>query len=716
MIRQRRSALFALAALTVSFAACGGEAPPPNTGAKPVASVAAGAKTPVNEDRSPVEVQPAGTLLDVHIGAPRKIAKTVQGWLPGADPIDIRSLLADLSTPELARIVDLDAPVDWVLTMPVGKGKKAIDDTRSVIAFGVANDVDVESVLKGAYTIETSPDGMRRLVHVKNNGSSSPVCGVAPALGVTKYRLVCAFADSGHAGAALGALYPWLARGVTRRPEPASSAHATIDVAAVRAVAGDDLKQARGLVRAGAVGLIDLDKPNLRKALSHLAEDAIDDVFDFVDETATISLDLNAKETGLDTQLGFSFTGQKSWIARALTTSADVTGGAPASLAKLPAPALQFASWSKASPSTDALIGSAQKALSDVVIAFATDYKVAPKDKDALLEWLRAAALRSVDSAFAMNRSAKASTKPPEKGLPSVLRYFTNKSTSVVVSDLPIKDVLAAQRATADVLSRPVFATLLGLFDLKEAKDLKIAVKRKELALKGLPKGSQAERLELTLSGLPAFTEEKHDGDTSAFPEATKSAAPSPKPKGKATPTKPAAKEPAAPKPKLAPPLTLVFDYVVVPDGDGRTWMASGWGADDGELVDLVVNAMAGKANPALGARADFADFIAPAGMPTGGAWMLTYDWLARELAALDRATKSGSKDDREVEALLAIVPDRGRGAIGFKTAAKRNGAGAFSQIEMMIPRDIFAFGMLAAKPSASGAPTSPASVPPSVP
>ncbi len=633
---------------SVSLAAlasgCGpSEAPPPGTAAAPHPK-ASPAPVVFEEDRTPVETAPKGLFFQAHAVGPRALVRALKGYLPASAPqLDPRAVLREL-TQDLGveRIVDIDKPIDVAAVLPEHGGKET--PPSLAIALGVEDDLDLERALEGIAKPETIKGGVVRL-----SGASGPLpCVVAPAIGPAKRRLVCAaMADPLD-------LAPWLARGVTRLPEPAAPIHLELQLVPVKERYQPLLQEAHVQAKALIVPEVKIKQPEIDKVLKRVAQSTVDEVFDLVADLDALALDVMLPPEGVELGTSFGFGGQKSWTARAMLAAEGAQGAAP-KLGALPSDSAWLGAYAKASPQTDALLQPIQTALRELVDAAAIDMKWPAKDKDLVLDVVKYLFPAAADASFVSGEGGEA-TKAKKTGSEpgpygrlarSIAHALERKSFTVSVAERDSKAAISLGKAIAAWVTRPSFAQTLRTLT-RDRLGIKIAAK--PLTAKELPKGSWAQRYDLELFAIDRVEAE---------------------PSGK-----------KAPKPKETSLGKLLAEMVVIPVGgpDGaRSWSGFGQNLAPGDLVKRVVAAMAGGAPSPLSSRPGYA-FATQGAATSGGLMML--DGLFH---TLDRTGKS---DD-----VLAKLPDQGRGTIAWRVTPSATS----SQVSILLPRDLISALMILA-------------------
>lgn len=645
-----RAPLLAAFVLSACATACGPSEPPPTTPAKPVASVTAATPPPPPEDRSPAEA-PAGLAMQMHFAAPQAIADALAGYAPFAKAaLEPRAVVRELpSGKALEKIVDVDRPVDVAMLLPP-EGTDVDTPPEVAVAFGVVDGMDIDTALKGTLYTEYTTGGVRRLMRT-GSGKRTP-CVIAPALGPSKHRLVCAVELDTRSDPMR--LVPWLARGVTRAPESQAAMRMDIDVAAVKKRYGQSLDKLRAQARAVASAEIRVGHAETDKVLKRLAKDLVDETFDVIDDLDSVSLEATTPKEGIATRMALAFSGNKSWTARAYTL--DGPTGAPASFGKLPSDGVWLASWSKGNPQHDALLQPWQAAARDLVEAASADFKWPAKDKDLALDVVKWAFPSSADSAAVHGHLGQVEA-PKEANLwgdaRRVAHALMRKTFTLGVAARDAKASIALMKAFGAFVARPAFAQTLKSLTRDR---LAIKVTTKDATPKGAPKGSFGQQYAIDLTSL----------ESPSMPEAVDE-------KGKA-------KAKAKPKGKETPLGKLMASALAVPDG-AQTWGAWGQNVSLDDLWARLSPVMTGGGTP-ISSNPMFA--MATEGNATSGGMML-----------LGGLVRSVAEKQEKVEAMLAKLPDGGKGGFVWR-AANTKTPKPMGETFVFVPRDaISAIGLL---------------------
>lgn len=286
------------------LAACGGAPPPaPVAPSKPIVQ----AEPPPDVSAVP---EPAGLVLVGRITKSDAILKTLASWtklpLPGGDDL-IRSITDD----SVAAAVDLSQPVDAAAAI---SGKR---DPKPLIAVSVAvrSFDDAKAKLGAGHKLTPGKNGQLHVegigrAAVSAKGSSredeedEETCVLAHAS--QGARLVCGEKD------ALELLTPYLTRTVARQTWT-SDIHVEMSLAAVR----EPLQQVRAALPFLAKQILGGTSP----ALGKLADAAVTEVVDLVDDTNRMTLDAQLADSGAQATLKVDYTKANSFIAKLATSN-----------------------------------------------------------------------------------------------------------------------------------------------------------------------------------------------------------------------------------------------------------------------------------------------------------------------------------------------------------------------------------------------------------
>lgn len=324
-LRLRSSAFFglSLSASLLTLGACGGGAPPPApvTPSKPVASAP---ELPPDVTAVP---EPAGLVLVGRVSKADAILKTLAAWtrlpLPGGSDL-VRSITDD----SVAEAVDLSQPIDAAAAISGGKR-----DPKPLIAVSVAvrSFDDAKAKLSKAHKLKPGKNGQLEVegigrAAVSAKGSSrededddAETCVLAHAS--TGARLVCGDKD------ALDLLSPYLTRTVPRQTWT-SDVHVEMTLGAVR----EPLQQVRAALPFLAKQILGGTSP----ALGKLADAAVTEVVDIVDDTSRMTLDAQLGDTGAQATVKIDYAKANSFVARLATSNPQRADAPPPAFWHLP--------------------------------------------------------------------------------------------------------------------------------------------------------------------------------------------------------------------------------------------------------------------------------------------------------------------------------------------------------------------------------------------
>lgn len=573
-----------------------------------------------------------------HATALRSIARSVRAYLPSSAPaLDPRKILSSFGDGTLDRIVDVDKPADIAMTIPEQSkpGKPPIPNIA--FAFGVEDNADIAAATKASYRVEVRAGGVLELIPSGSGPSGSSgggTCVIAPAIGPAKRRLICSVAGD------VMQVAPWLARGVTRNPEPTTPLHVEVDVARIRKVYATEIEKGRAVARGEIASEIKTGFTEIDRVLKVWAKGVIDEAFDLIEDLDRLTLDVALATDGVQPTFGFSFGATKSWAARAMLAGGDMPPGPSKSLGKLPSDNAWLAGFTRATPQTDGLIAPLQTALKDMVDAAAAEFKWPQKDRDLALDVVKLMFPASADTAFIAGNAGKVDlpeNAPKAYGIGrSLAEAFLNKTYSVSVVERDAKAPIALAKAFGAWLVRPsVVETYRKL--THDRMTVKIAVKPS--STKDMPKGSFAQRYELELGVNPD-------------PEAAKT---------------------AKTKPKVDWIAKLSTESVIVPEGAGRTYVGFAQNLGDGDLWKRVQGAMAASSSGPLSSYPGYSFVVE--GNSSAGALM-----------TIDGSVKTFDRKNKAAD-LMSKLPDQGHSAFAWRITPSKPPK-SVSEVSAHIPRD----------------------------
>jgi hypothetical protein len=659
-MRARTSLLRLLPVLLLPLAAplaCGGGGPEPQTATtKPVASVTTVAS--VQEVAlTPIEA-PEGLAVAIRMKSPSAVSSSVLQLVPAWKDFELGRMLRDLLDDEaLVALVDPDKPMDMALVERPRVNNPNAYDRGEWFGFAMAlrDDADFGG-LQGRFKLVGGANGVQYLVREGKEGQWFHACAVAPSLGASKRRLVCA---EEHERRHLDGLLPWLTRGAPTKAY-ADDVHVELFAAPFKKKFENDLRDGRDEAESGVAGMIKTDHPEIDRVLKKAAKGFVGEAFAFVDDVDRGSLGVVFGPKGPELRVDATVSGATSWISKSLLAGADVTTPVPAAFGKLPVDRAGIAAFVRATPQTDALMQPIQTFTGELVEAAAVDFKWSKADRDLALATVRLMFPKATDAFVVSGRGdarAAAQTKPtakaaPKKGKVDVdedrddlgtfeqLREGIERPTwSMAVLDRPIEPSVELTKSWVALLAKPAIANAVKLLS-DGMLDLKVTTKpmpAKEL--KDFPKGTfgQTVAIDVTLFKV----KDKKRG----------------KERGK---------------------VRVVTEELLVPEGN-HVWTAAGYNLAPGELVRRVQDALAGK-GATVSTLPAFA--AVTTGTPAWGA-ILRIGEFARQIAP--------SGETQKTEEILASLPDKGDGAIAARSSATRAGSGGTAQLFVMLPRDLFA-------------------------
>lgn len=636
----RALAKLVVVALLSSFgSSCGPAEPQPTTPiAAPKPSATAPVQKQIAEDRSPVDAPP-GLMLSGHAVALRSIARSARGYLPSSAPaLDPRKIVSSMGDGSLDRIIDVDKPADIAMVIPEGSAKPGKPPLPHIaFAFGVEDNADIAGAMKNNYRVEVRAGGVLELIPNGSTGGGS--CVVAPAIGVAKHRLICAVEGD------VMKVAPWLARGVTRQPEPTTPIHVEVDVARIKKVYATELEKGRAVARGEIASEIHTDFPEIDRVLKAWAKAGVDEAFDLVEDLDRLTLDVALPAEGVQPTMSFTFGGTKSWSARLMLAGGDMAPAQNKMLGKLPSDNAWLAGFTRATPNTDALITPIQTAFKDLVDAAATEFKWPKKDRDLALDVVKTMFPASADTSFVsgnMGRMDLPENAPKVYGIDRTLaEALLGKTYSVSIVERDAKAPIALAKAFAAWIVRP---SVVETYRKLTHDKMTVKISAKPASTKDMPKGSFAQKFELELGV----------NDTNAK------------------------------KPKVDWITKLSLESVVVPEGTTRSYIGFGQNLGDGELWKKLSGALTPSSSSAMSAISSYPGYtFITDGNPTTGALMTT-EGTAK---MIDRKGKKSGE-------IIGQLPDQGRSSLAWRVSASKPPK-AVAEISVHVPRDAIAVGYL---------------------
>jgi hypothetical protein len=275
------------------------------------------AETP---DLSPVPA-PAGLFVLGRVSRPTTLADTVARW--AGLPVGLRQVLP-LAGKDLDAAIAWDAPIELAAAV-ASNGHRAAHGAVSLGLTGT--DAAVTLARQQGYEVK------RIAPETYLVGGASPLsCAIAPALGPSSARLVCADRQSG-----LDDLLPYMARGLPTAALGQKDLSIEFRMEPLRQRFAAEIGSAR-LFAGFVVRELALDSPRFDRAVS-------DTVYGIADELSAVANDLDAVrlEGALDEpkheatlELGLTFRDHKSWFASVFADKTQAPGPAPESFFALP--------------------------------------------------------------------------------------------------------------------------------------------------------------------------------------------------------------------------------------------------------------------------------------------------------------------------------------------------------------------------------------------
>jgi hypothetical protein len=329
-----RASALALAATSLgALSAC--SKPEPASSAR--APAAESTEAPLEELPELTAVPAPDNLVGLAtLRTPARTLDTALGWTGLG--VDFRTLLQAGPAAALLPVLDLDAPIDAVVTLdPQAKTRPhfyyaaAIGLTSRQAALDVLEGLQlpIELVEPGVHSVRPSP---------------KTLCFVGPALGQAKARLVC-----GQDRESLDLLSPYLTRGNPSASTGDADLHIELRADAPWRQFGDKA-QLLQLAVPMFLGEVSIGDPEFDGALRDGATARVDEVIATLGELSRVTLDARLRvdqsapeRQELEASLGLELRGSSSWFARALIDAESHASVAPDTFWKLPGDATQAA-------------------------------------------------------------------------------------------------------------------------------------------------------------------------------------------------------------------------------------------------------------------------------------------------------------------------------------------------------------------------------------
>lgn len=305
---------------TLVCVACGGGEATPRA-ETPIAPAAA-KPAPVAEapDLSPVAA-PAGLFVVGRVSRPTTLADTVARW--AGLPVGLRQVLP-LAGKELDAAIAWDAPIELAAALAANGHRAA----HGAISLGLTGtDAAVTLARQQGYEVK------RIAPETYLVGGVAPLsCAIAPALGPTSARLVCADRQSG-----LEDLLPYMARGLPTAALGQKDLSVELRVEPLRQRFASEIGSAR-LFAGFVVRELALDSPRFDRAVSDAVYAGADELVALVHDLDVVRLEgvLDEPKHEATLELGLTFRDHKSWVASVVADNTHLPGPAPESFFALP--------------------------------------------------------------------------------------------------------------------------------------------------------------------------------------------------------------------------------------------------------------------------------------------------------------------------------------------------------------------------------------------
>lgn len=274
---------------------------------------------------------------------PGRTLDTALGWTGLG--VDFRTLLQSGPAAALLPVLDLDAPLDAVVTLdPQAKTRPhffyaaSIGLTSRQAALDVFQGMElpIELVEPGVHSVRPSP---------------KTLCFVGPALGQAKARLVC-----GQDRESLDLLSPYLTRGNPSASTGDADLHVELRADAPWRQFGDKA-QLLQLVVPMFLGEVSIGDAEFDGALRDGSSALVDEVIATLGELSRLTLDARLRvdqsapeHEELEAIASIELRGSSSWLARALADAEGRASVAPEPFWKLPGDATQAAYYASGNP------------------------------------------------------------------------------------------------------------------------------------------------------------------------------------------------------------------------------------------------------------------------------------------------------------------------------------------------------------------------------
>ncbi len=320
-MRHSASVAWSLLLLGPLTSGCGGSTPAPEAPTKsdaatekapPPAAAPAVALTPVSAPRS--------TFLWGRLKNPAGLADSVIAAT--ALPLNWRGQI-ERESPELVRIISLDAPVELAMTLDENPRR----EPHGVVSFGVGSEGAVLAELERQGIAVRTVSGGERWFTLEDAS-----CALGSSLGATPARVVCSDDDE-----SLGALLPYALRGLPNEPLSDAEVHVELRAEPLKTAYRSEIRSLK-LLASLAARQIELDSARFDRAATDAIMSLAEEGILLADDLDRVTLQLFAREQG-DYELAFStkFSQSRSWTAGSVGVLAQKQSAPPDVFWKLPA-------------------------------------------------------------------------------------------------------------------------------------------------------------------------------------------------------------------------------------------------------------------------------------------------------------------------------------------------------------------------------------------
>ena len=332
----------AVASGLLGLAACSS----PKAPEVPTVAAPAAAETALAHEEEPVDLTPVAAPANIISiatwRAPARSLDTSMGFTGLG--LDFRTLLESGPAAPFLPVLDLDAPVDAIVTLdPKVKNKPKV---LFAVSVGLTSRQAALDVFR---QMETPAEYVEPGVHSVKPSAKS-VCFIAAALGKARVRLVCS-----QDRESLEVLSPYLTRGNPSESTGDSDLHVELRAEPAWRQFGDKtqfLKLGIPMV----LGEVSIGNPEFDDALRDAATALVDEIILELEDLKDIRIDAwlrpgtDAATNGLDAQFALGFRSSKSWMAALMMDAEGRAIPAPESFWKLPIESTQAMYYSQSNP------------------------------------------------------------------------------------------------------------------------------------------------------------------------------------------------------------------------------------------------------------------------------------------------------------------------------------------------------------------------------